>query len=603
MNRFRSMMNKVFFQKSMQYQLFVTVLIINLVSLIIAGLLSYRVAADTIIREAKRNNGMLLQAMNRNVSAYLQEIYDQSEIFAALLNNYDDNGNETIDLNHDTAKLRADKYVSELVSSDDYVSVRVFLDDGTLISHAMNKKTYHHSYDSPEEQRWQFEMKNNYSDRLIYDVHVLEINGLYSFTASRAIFHPTTGERVGYISYDKSLSSLYFNFTEVEYRSGGIMQVAHRDNGDYLYHTNLAMIGQQIDERMLAHLNEIRADTFVEKMGGRNVIISYNTLINNNLSVIGMVPLAELTRDFVNLRLITIGVCCFAMLLVLILSYYLSIYLTGPIKRLNKLMARVERGKFDVKPEEMIHTNREIQQLNHSFQSMSSTINHLLTSQYETELRKKDAELKALLMQINPHFLYNTLEVINGIADYEGVEQISEITQSLSKMLRYNIDLSKEHVRIADEMDNIRNYVLILKSRFEDQLKVEWDVDERVNDDMIVKMVLQPLLENAIRHGVERKLGVGLIRISASKSDDVIEIRIQDNGVGFSPAKLQEFEQYKQVAVQSLFQMTSVKSLGLKNVYARLYLVFGEQLNFHIHSVEQEGTTIVIQFPAIKYEG
>lgn len=602
MSSFRSMMNKVFFQKSMQYQLFVTCLIINLVSLIIAGFLSYRVAADSIIREAKANNGLLMQAINRNVSAYLQEINDQSAIFTALITNSDHNGIESVDLNNEATRLRIDKYVSNLVSSDDYVSVRVFLDDGTLISRAMNKHTYLHRYDSSEELQWQLKMQDNYSDSLIYDVHVLEINGLYSFTASRALLHPATGERVGYISYDKSLSSLYFNFTEIEYRSGGIMQVARKD-GHYLYHSNLAMIGEKIDERMLTHLNQLRADSFVEKMYGRDVIISYSTLINNDLSVIGFVPLAELTKDFVNLRLITIAVCCFAMLLVLFLSYYLSIYLTGPIKRLNKLMARVERGNFDVKPEEMIHANREIQQLNQSFQSMSSTINRLVTSQYETELRKKDAELKALLMQINPHFLYNTLEVINGIADYEGVEQISEITQSLSKMLRYNIDLTKEQVRIADELDNIRNYVLILKSRFEDQLRVEWDVNEQVGEYMIVKMVLQPLLENAIRHGVERKLGIGVLHISARKSDDEIEIGIMDNGVGFSPAKLQEFEQYKQVAVQSLFQMTSVKNLGLKNVYARLYLVFGDQLKFHIRSVEQEGTTIVIQFPAITYEG
>lgn len=138
---------------------------------------------------------------------------------------------------------------------------------------------------------------------------------------------------------------------------------------------------------------------------------------------------------------------------------------------------------------------------------MVSTIRQLIKSRYEMELRNKDAELKALLMQINPHFLYNTLEVVSGIADCEGVKSISEITQSLSKMLRYNIDLKNEQVRLADEINNCRNFFLILKSRFENNLTIEEELDPAAGDCLILKLVLQPLIENCIKHGIERRSG------------------------------------------------------------------------------------------------
>lgn len=492
------LMDRIFNKRSMQYQLILTYVLLNLIPLIIVGSLSYREAANLITSEVMGSNDLLLQSVNRNVDSYLKEIYYQSEIFSAFILR-----SPHTDLSNPEIRVNMDTYVSNLLDkSDEYISVRVFSDDGRMIS-LSTTNDYKHMYDSQEELEWQKKMKNNDGNDLIFDIHPLEYNGIYSFTASRAIFDKKSGKRVGYISYDKSLSSFFSYFRVIEFRSGGIMQIIW-NNDTYLYHSNHALIGKKIEGNTRSHLETIRADSYVSKFNGKEMIVSYNTLMERGLTVVGSIPLSELTTELQGLREITWVVCGLSLLLVFILSYYFSIYMTRPIQRLNNLMSKVERGDFGIGNEKIGNTTMEIHQLNHRFHSMVNTINQLIKTQYETELRKKDAELKALLMQINPHFLYNTLEVINGIADNEGIEQISEITLSLSKMLRYNIDMSKDQVTLAEEMENCRNYVLILKSRFGNQLGVQWEIDEQTNECMMVKMVMQPLIENSIRHGVEK---------------------------------------------------------------------------------------------------
>lgn len=599
----RRLMSRFFHRRSMQYQLFITYLGINLLPLLIVGALSYQIASLAIVQEARRNNDLLLEAINRNINFYIREIEDKSTIFSSVLlqnNTLMDKYDNSRDIFSPENLLKIRRYVTSTVASgDEYVSIRVYSDNGRLIDKALHKNTYTHAYSSPAELAWQQRMKENTSDELIFDLHQLDINGIYSFTASRAIMDPNTNRRIGYISYDKTLSSFSSMFKQIEYRSGGVTQVIKKD-GTLLYHSNNALIGKKADRSLLERFNRISADTFIEQIKGQDVVVTFNRAAGGSLYVVGSVPLSALTEAIKDLRNMTIIVSCLSMLLVLILSYFLSIYMIKPIKKLNSLMSRVERGNFNVRRENMVNVSKEINQLNNSFHTMVDTINHLIKIQYETELHKKDAELKALLMQINPHFLYNTLEVINGIADYEGVTQISEITQSLSKMLRYNIDLNREHVQLSAELEHCRHFFLILKSRFEDQLIVDWDVDPEVGSYMIVKMVLQPLLENSIKHGVEKKLGKGFIKLSAKKYEKRIEIEITDNGVGFDTDKLKDFEQYKRQSSNTYADFTSARHLGLKNVYTRLRIVFGDEVTFHINSIQGEGTTITINIPAVK---
>lgn len=605
-----SVFDKFKFNKmSIQYKLLSTYIFVNIVPLIIVGFISYQVSSNAIYSEVEKNNIQLLEEISRNIIYYIQDIRQLSNTYVSKVLyksiNSMESLNRKLDLN-DTEVLENLMQMNEYInttfsSSSDFMSIRLFSGEGEFLSCAFDMKNFRlYSYNSPAEVAWRKKMKENKEDALIFDIHQLDRNGEYSFVASVPAINPYTKTRYGYISYDKEFSSFANIFRQFEQREGSTVQVI-RSDGTLLYHPNMALIGKKADDEFIELLNGPHKGNLIKTINDKKMIICFNKLPNYDLTIIGSIPMNVLIKYIHSLRNITTVICLISLVLVAVLSMILSFNIAKPIKKLSNLMRQVENGSLNVTVSN-INGEDEIGHLSRSFNSMINTINQLIKSRYEVELHRKDAELKALLMQINPHFLYNTLEVISGIADCEGVEKISEITQSLSKMLRYNIDLKNEKVRMKDELDNCSNFFLILKSRFEDNLVIEKDVDAQTEKYIIVKQVLQPLVENAIKHGVEKKIGKGYIKLSTRKIEDLISIEIKDNGVGFSQEKLQEFEKFMQTVSTTFYDSATTKSLGLKNVYARLRIFFGDKLAFKIISTKDVGTTISMTIPAIEYK-
>jgi two-component system sensor histidine kinase YesM len=595
-------MEKYFYQRSMQYQLLTTYLIINLVPILIVGMVSYKVSSNSIMEELQNNNIQSVQEISRSINSFLKNMSDQSNTFDAKVLNNNIRISDKVQLD-DIMLLQNimeinDYLNSTFEASEDFLSIRVYSDHGNLISSAFNRQTYKiYSYNSPQETVWRERMQANNSKRMIFDVHALDNNGELSFVLSHSIINPFTNERKGYISYDVDFSRFANLFKHFESRGGSEIRVIQKD-GTYIYDTNYSMIGQKADDSLMKLVKNSNKASQIADINGEQKIITYNALTFDNLTVIGSIPLNTLTEHLHPLQNITILISLVSLVLVSMLSIFFSIYITKPIKKLSNLMYKLERGNLKVGID-LPKANLEIGSLSRSFNSMVETMNELIKNQYETELHRKDAEYRALLMQINPHFLYNTLEAISGVADYEGIDRISDITQSLSKMLRYNIDLKNERVRVADEVENCRNFFLILKSRFEDTLEVEMDIDQEAEACWMIKTILQPLLENSIKYGIEKKIGKGYIGLTVKKVGEEVMLQVKDNGVGFSPEKIQDFEKYMQSTAASFYDFSGDKQLGLKNVYSRLRIIFGERVRFHIESVVGESTTITIYIPAV----
>jgi two-component system sensor histidine kinase YesM len=601
-NIFSRFMERFFFQRSMQYQLLTTYIVINLVPILLVGIISYKVSSNSIREEVQKNNTQSIQEISRSINTFLKNLSDQANTFEAkMLNNSIAVGDkfqlDNIMQLQDIMEIN-DYLNSTFEASEDFLSIRVYSNSGNLISTAFNRETYKiYSYNSEEETVWQERMRSNFSQRIIFDVHPLDLNGEYSFVLSYPIINPFTNERKYYISYDVDFTRFATLFKHFEGRSGSEISIIQED-GSYLYNTNYSMIGHKADSSLMTLLKNSDQSSQTANIHGKPMIITYNALTYDNLIVLGSVPLDSLTRHLHPLQNLTVLISLVSLLLVTMLSIFFSIYITKPIKRLSILMGRVQRGNLTARID-MPKANIEIGSLSRYFNSMVETMNELIKNQYETELHRKDAEYRALLMQINPHFLYNTLEAISGIADYEGVDRISDITQSLSKMLRYNIDLKSERVRVADEVENCRNYFLIIKSRFEENLVVEMDVDPDAEGCWMIKTILQPLLENSIKHGIEKKIGQGYIGLTVKKIGEEVVLQVKDNGVGFPPEKINEFERYKRSSAVSFYDSSGDKNLGLRNVYSRLSIIFGNRMDLLIESVVGESTVITIKIPAV----
>ena len=227
----------------------------------------------------------------------------------------------------------------------------------------------------------------------------------------------------------------------------------------------------------------------------------------------------------------------------------------------------------------------------------------------EARLRKQ-IELSSLQSQINPHFLYNTLDSIRSKALFEGQTEIADMTEILSNFFRYCIGDTEKLVKVKIELDHIRDYYFIQKFRFEDRFDMEIIMEnDEINDLYIPKMTLQPLVENAMIHGIERINRKGLLQIRLYQTDHDLLISVSDNGAGMTHDQLCQMNEQMEHSLVASHENSKHTGIGVKNVNTRIMLMFGEQYGIHYQSVLNNGTNVIVRIPVIndfnriKFEG
>ncbi|PAF33371.1 sensor histidine kinase [Paenibacillus sp. 7516] len=264
--------------------------------------------------------------------------------------------------------------------------------------------------------------------------------------------------------------------------------------------------------------------------------------------------------------------------------------------RILKHMKKVKTQNFQTIPPE--DARDEIGQLTMEFNRMTETIHNLIHEVYLTDIQKKDLELKqqqaqlhALHSQINPHFLFNTLESVRMRSLIKGEKETAKIVHNMAKMFRKSISWNQNEVTVKEELELIESFLQIQKYRFGDKLQYSIEADSVARKYLIPKMVILPFVENASIHGIESSPEVGVIQIFVSIEQDQLHIRLRDNGIGMSPARLEELQSY-------LAQDTDIgEHVGMKNAYSRLKLCYQDRFSFEIQSWEGEGTHIQIRLP------
>jgi len=217
---------------------------------------------------------------------------------------------------------------------------------------------------------------------------------------------------------------------------------------------------------------------------------------------------------------------------------------------------------------------------------MVYNINDLIDKVYTETMLKQEAELKSLRMQINPHFLYNTLDTINWLSREKGVPEVGAMAKSLGDMMYYTINGS-DFTNVEDEIKNINNYLMIQRKRYEERIVFTVDIPEELYPYKLPKLILQPLIENAIIHGLENKMKGGLVSIWGRINNKMLMLSVSDNGIGMSQEK-----------VKSILLKDSQESIGVRNVNQRLQLYYGEQRGLEVQSIINVGTQVTISIPA-----
>jgi two-component system sensor histidine kinase YesM len=276
-----------------------------------------------------------------------------------------------------------------------------------------------------------------------------------------------------------------------------------------------------------------------------------------------------------------------------------SIYI--PIKKLHDITATITKTDLQAL---VTRTNLdEITELGLSFNIMIGKIRQLLDAKIKEQEALKKAELKALQAQINPHFLYNTLDTIVWMAEANKTSQVIEIVRALSSFFRIALSKGQDWITIEQEIEHVRSYLTIQKMRYRDILDYHIEVDEDILNGTILKLTLQPLVENALYHGIKNKRHGGTIRVRGRRAgENLVCLDVQDNGVGFTPYKLGRLQEAIQAETDDV-SLTDISvrdsGFGLENVNKRIKLYYGKQYGLTVQSRYQEGTEVTVSIPLL----
>lgn len=279
----------------------------------------------------------------------------------------------------------------------------------------------------------------------------------------------------------------------------------------------------------------------------------------------------------------------------LFLSYYIPRSITKPFRELNEVTKQVAQGNLSVRSN--VQTGEEAAMLSDSMNIMIDKINELLEQVKTEQIRLRKAEFELLQAQINPHFLYNTLDAIIWLAEAGEQKRVVSMVRNLSDFFRTSLNRGKDKNSIKEELLHVRSYLEIQKVRYQDILSYEIDVPEELNRYSIPKITIQPLVENALYHGIKNKRGMGHILIQGIMKEDCYEIIVKDDGIGISRDRLIQVQNGIKNKV-----LTGKDFFGLYNVNERIRLNFGEGYGIQINSIAGEETTVKIILPYVVME-
>lgn len=416
------------------------------------------------------------------------------------------------------------------------------------------------------------------------------------FTFHRSITNVPSEKVLALLAIDVSLDSVA-DITEQLFNKDKEQLLVVDQGGTVVYSGRDSQLGTQItDKELLARIKGTQTEGFFESGGAMNVFEKMQTPYTE-WTMIKRIPNSTLYERARQLTQINAAIAVIALGIIIFGTLFISIRITEPIKKLTSYMNRIQSGQLDVD----ISWNRQDETgiMFTRFRQMMDTINNLILREYRLELANKTNQLKALQAQINPHFLYNTLQSIGTLALQNNVPRIYALLSSLAKIMRYSMRNNDVLVTLRDEADHVRLYLELQKERFGDQLVYTLDLAPDTLDKPMPKMILQPLIENYFKHGMDHEGRQGMVRIeSHMRKDGVLQIVIENNGSRIEPEKLATLKE--QLAGRRNGELEDEWAgdngeIGVRNVLLRLQLYTPHDVGMRIENLEPYGVRISLE--------
>ncbi len=560
-------------------------LILIILPVLLIGLFSFYRSSSLIREKTRQYTKDILMETGNNIEVKLREVERLSfqiitnpEIQKALKQ-----ANKNFEYEYDRVSWErtVDLLLRGYISSDtDIAAIQIIaLKDTTYY---INPASVPFSFYSSSEDMKRLEERNG--SVVWFDTDP----GNQTIAIGRVINDLESQEKAGYLFMylrESSIFNLYKN-TEL-FKNGDFFVVNRRGNIVSFKEKNRlgSNIGITVEGK---ELSELGKDFTTSKINGRNYYITFRDIAGTPWRIFSFIPAIEYERDILWLRNWTVLICASCCVLALSFAAVISGGISKPVRRLSTMMTKVGGGDFNVSS--TYESKDEIGVLSGQFNKMVSQVQQLIQEVYQEQLLKQKAELKSLRMQINPHFLYNTLESINWMARIKGVPEVGRMVKAMGDLMRASIS-GDDFITIEEEIKNIKNYLMIQMFRYGDKFEVSIEINPEIMNVKIPKLILQPIVENAIVHGFENRIGNGRILISGKTENGRILLQVKDDGIGMeeeTAASLLENEG------KVLSGMENHTHIGLRNVNRRIKMYYGQDYGISIESFPELGTNVKV---------
>ncbi|NIK70745.1 MULTISPECIES: sensor histidine kinase [unclassified Paenibacillus] len=580
--------------KSIQTNIAAASACLILLTAILLGVISYQLSASSVRETAQDYTAELIRQVNANIQTYITSMENISmlalsnEDVRELVGEAGSDGQSSEGL---AREQRISAYFHSIMASrKDIASINVIGYNGRFVSDREHVEL------NPSvrlaEQPW-YTSAQEASGRIVVSSshvqHMFKDEYGWVVSLSRELWSKDQTEPRGVLLVDLNFSVINDTLNNIDLSKRGYIFIVD-EAGNIVYHPQQQLIYSNLKSEKIDEVLAKGSGSFMTDEGKTSRIYTIQDT-GFGWKIVGVSYVNELIGNKREMQLSMAAAGIFCLIVGLLLAVFVSRNLSRPIKQLQEHMKKVEKGIFNIRVP--IGNPREIASLARTFNLMVVKIEELMSQVVREQEIKRKSELTALQAQINPHFLYNTLDSIIWMAEGKKTDEVVLMTSALARLFRSSISRGQELVSIRTEIEHVANYLTIQKIRYKDKLDFQIDIDPDIYAYRTLKVLLQPLLENAIYHGIKNRIGTGTIQVTGGKRDGYIWLEVSDNGVGMEAEALRTILEPRRSDRES-------KGVGVVNVHERIQLYFGKDYGLTYRSVPDEGTTVTVRIAAIE---
>ena len=573
---------------SIQSVIFATVAVLVLSAVVIVTGVSMKFTNTSIFENSSEYTHTIIQQMNQNIDSYI----DYMENIAYLISSNEDVQDYLFDekIDNEGRYRILNQFQTILDSRSDIRNVGIISKNGRMLIND-GSKSVNQDLDL-NTQEWYATALEKPNGPILTSSHVQHIisgERPWVITLSRGIRDRSgSGEKEGVFFIDLNYSAISGLCDQSTVGTKGYAFILDA-KGNIVYHPQQQQLYNELQTENISLIMDTDEDTVLTGTGNDGKLYSISRSEKTGWTVVDCTNVKELLSKSRQAQSVYVLTAIILVIVALLFSRFMARSITLPIQKLRDSMKKVQEGDFSVS-DVVVDSKNEIGSLTKSFDVMTHRIHELMEQNVHEQEEKRKSELKALQSQINPHFLYNTLDSIIWMAEGKKNEEVVLMTASLARLLRQSISNEDEVVPIANEVEYARGYLTIQKMRYKDKLEFQIDVDSSILYIPLIKLVLQPIIENAIYHGLKYKESKGLLIVKGFMKDGNAVLQVIDDGVGMDEETLAHIYDKHKVNYHS-------NGVGVYNVQKRLKLYYGEDYGITYTSELGKGTTATITIP------